>query len=205
MNARFVDRQRRAAWEFGRSHREGLVSGWMREHGETTRPLLREIIDELIEDQLHARLREEVLPLDRFAQTERVNGRLEVSVSSRIAEMPRVRDPRGVAYIAKWHETVHVVRHFPSEVSADQRLQPSFPGLTAEPPQLVACRRFSGARKDERSANSSLRTPVWPQRSVQTTSSDAPSTWSSSTLPRVAATSEGTAGGCCTAPRTSSA
>ncbi len=151
----FVSQRRQEAHEFGRAHREALLAEWMLLTGETTRPLLWQIIDELIEDVLHARLRDEVLPLDRFAQTERVNGRLEVSVNSRLREMPRVKNIEGIRFVAKCHETIHLVRDFP-EVSSEVGSQIHLPGLNLEVPQIVVCRGFRDARSSEEKARESF-------------------------------------------------
>ena len=126
------------------------MADWMVLNGQTTRPLLKEIIDEVLEDILGVRLREEILPLDRFAQTERVEGRLEVSVNSRIGEMAKVKNVAGVTYAAKWHEAVHVVKDFAVETSNDG--QPSLPLFSVEPPQLVACRGSAQAQSAEERA-----------------------------------------------------
>jgi len=121
----------------------------------------------VIEDVLGARLRVEVLPLDRFAQTELVDGRLEVSINSRVGSMARVKDVAGVIYAAKWHESVHVVRDFPSQVSRGRSSSlPSRP-LTwrsrawwcAEAMQPLAIPR-------KKRASPSLRTQAWQQRSA---------------------------------------
>ena len=138
----YVSQQRQEAYEFGRAHREALVSEWMSQTGETTRPLLRDIIEEVITDVLNARLRDEILPLDRFAQTERVNGRFEVSINSRIDEMPKVKNVAGIRYAAEWHETIHIVRDFPTEVAPGLAGQEQLPGFAVEPPELVVCRGF---------------------------------------------------------------
>ena len=146
MASDFVTLRREEAWDFGQKHRETVVAEWMRKNGESARPLFRNIIDDVIEDMLGARLREEVLPLDRFAQTELVDGRLEVSINSRIGSMAKVKDIAGVIYAAKCHESVHVVRDFPSHVSPGAVVQPAFASFDVEVPRLVACRGYAEAR-----------------------------------------------------------
>ena len=66
--------------------------------------------EDIIEDPLGARLMVEPLPLDRFAQSEMVNGRAIITVNSRISEMPKVKDVQGFSYVAQWHEVEHVDR-----------------------------------------------------------------------------------------------
>jgi hypothetical protein len=152
----FAIQQRLVAWDFGRTHRETLVADWMRKTRTTSRPLLRNIIEDLLEDVLGVRLRDEVLPLDRFAQTERVNGRVEVSINTRIAEMPRVKNAEGIRYAAEWHESVHVVRDFADDSLADGMDAVQLPGLFADMPKLVVCRGSAEARDRQEKARESF-------------------------------------------------
>ena len=115
----------------------------MAENGLQERPFLKEVIDDLITDVQGARLREDVLPLDRFAQTEVIGRRIEVSINTRIADIPGVKDAAGVAYVAKWHESIHVQRDGDTAKSDDPELQLPLDGFEIERPRLIFCRGFS--------------------------------------------------------------
>ena len=136
---------RAACWALGIQVREALVWKHMAEHGLRDRPLTKDIVDELIREGLGARLREEPLPLDRFAQTEVVRGRIEITINTRISEMPRVKDVAGVSYISKWHEIIHVPQDLGCR-KVDRRLvEAALPGI--ETPVLrVAGRRVTFCR-----------------------------------------------------------
>jgi hypothetical protein len=133
------------AWAFGIAHRERLVRRYMETHGLNERPFLKEIVDELIEEIQEARLIEGVLPLDRFAQTERDRGRVIVTVNSRIAEIPGVKDAAGVAYAAKWHESIHVDRDMTPSSGASDGQQLSFFN-EAPDYHLIVCRAVGRGR-----------------------------------------------------------
>jgi hypothetical protein len=68
----------------------------MARYGLANRPLLKDIVDDLIEGIQGARLRQGVLPLDRFGQTENLGGKLEVTINSRIPEMILAKDVAGI-------------------------------------------------------------------------------------------------------------
>jgi len=112
------------------------------------RPFLKNVIDDLLENVQGVRLREEVLPLDTYAQTEFVAGRVEVSINSRISDVPGVKDPGGVAYVAKWHESIHV--EFDTNLDGARQAgdQECLPGLVGEAPRTIACRRVEGGFDD---------------------------------------------------------
>jgi hypothetical protein len=152
----FAGRQRQIAHDFGRAHREALIADWMSQTGETTRPLLKEVAEDFIRDVLGAKLRDEVLPLDRFAQTERVHGRFEVSINSRMAEMERVKDVAGIRLAAEFHETIHIVRDFPTDSGIEVGGQAQLPGLTVARPELVVCRGTRDALDREERARESF-------------------------------------------------
>jgi hypothetical protein len=134
------------AWAFGIAHRERLVRRYIETRGLDTRPFLKDIVDELIEEIQEARLIEGVLPLDRFAQTERDRGRVVVTVNSRIAEIPGVKDAAGVAYAAKWHESIHVDQHMtPAPDDRDGQQLPLF-GDTPDH-RLIVCRAVGRGRR----------------------------------------------------------
>lgn len=107
---------------------------YLDKHELKERPFLKDVIDEIVEDIQHARLREAVLRLDTFGQTQMVNGRIEVTINSRIAEMPGVKDAAGVAYVSKWHESWHVEHDIEAGTAEAHRLQPLLPGLVANAP-----------------------------------------------------------------------
>ena len=138
----YLDRKRTEAWNLGIAHREVLVHRYMAMHTLRERPFLKDVIDDLIEEVQGARLREEVLPLDTFGETEAVNGRIEVSINSRIAEMPGVKDAGGVAHVTKWHESYHVEQDMGSGRGATRIHQLGFPGIDSQPPQLIVCRNI---------------------------------------------------------------
>ena len=151
--AAFIDRRTSDAWTYGIEHRERLVRTFMDGDRLTVRPLLKDIVDILIEEIQGARLREDVLPLDRYAQTESAGGRLEVTVNSRIHLMEGVKHVNGVAHVAKWHESIHVDRDFRDLGQARVGEQASLPGLVAQLPALVACRGFHENLPAERKAS----------------------------------------------------
>jgi hypothetical protein len=126
-------------WSFGMQVREALIWKYMAERGEAHRPLVKDVVDDLIRDGLGARLREEPLPLDRFAQTEVVKGRIEITVNSRIREMPQVKDVEGVGYISKWHEIIHVPQDLGGRDLARRLSQAALPGVEMPPPRVAAC------------------------------------------------------------------
>jgi hypothetical protein len=130
--------RRAACWTIGIEIREQLVAQFMRKEGLRERPFLKDVVDDLIEELLDARLIWDALPLDRFAQSELINGRPEITISTRISEMPRVKDVRGIEFVAKIHEIVHVVlKHLePPEPSLQSSL---FPTVT-NAPRLIVCR-----------------------------------------------------------------
>ena len=132
-----LETRRANCWAEGVQHRERLLREYMVANGLRERTFLKDVIDDLIREVQGARLRSEVLPLDRVAQTEVVGGRVEVSINSRIAEIPGVKDAAGVAYVAKWHESMHVAQASGSD--ADE-LQSPLPGLEVEIPRLIYCR-----------------------------------------------------------------
>ena len=138
----FVRRKRDDAWNLGIAHREYLISQYMEKHELRERPFLKDIVDDLIEEIQGARLREEVLLLDTFGQTELVNGRIEVSINSRIAKMPGVKNAIGVAHVTKWHESFHVDQDMGSERGAPQSQQLAFSVIDSQAPRLIICRNI---------------------------------------------------------------
>lgn len=142
---RYLELKRTACWQIGVQHREMLLREYMTRAGHRERPFLKDVIDELIEDVQGARLRTGVLPLDIFAQTELVRGRVEVTVNSRLANIPGVKDSAGVAYVAKWHESMHVARDRDALIAPSRQLQPCLPGLEVSVPRRIVCRRTTAA------------------------------------------------------------
>lgn len=142
MTSRFeyLDRKRKESWNLGIEHREALVSQYMTRRAIQERPFLKDVVDDLIEEVQGARLRVEVLPLDTFGQTEAVNGRIEVSINSRIAKMPGVKDAAGVSHVTKWHESLHIERDLAMNPSDSPYLQLGFPGIDSQLPRLIVCR-----------------------------------------------------------------
>ena len=105
--------RRNEAYQFGVGLRERLMTDFMEMDGLRERPLMKHVIEDLVQDVQRARLLDGVLPLDRYAQSQVVNGRIVVTVNKRIAEMPRVKDPAGVRTVAIGHEAIHVDQHSP--------------------------------------------------------------------------------------------
>lgn len=101
---------RSRAWAFGRALRDELMDRYREEYGLVDLPAPAFIVDELITDFLSARLRFDPLPVDRYAQTELVDGRLTITVNKLTADIPGVVDVEGVQNVAKFHESIHVVR-----------------------------------------------------------------------------------------------
>ncbi|MBI4496681.1 MAG: hypothetical protein HY689_02135 [Chloroflexi bacterium] len=137
----FLDRRRAECWQLGVRHRESLLQRYMDQYQIVERPLLKDVIDDIIRDVQEARLYCAALPLDTFGQTEARRGRIEVTINSRISEMPGVKDAAGVAYRTKWHESIHVT----DDVSADSDQaanRPLFlPGFEEDTPRLIVCRK----------------------------------------------------------------
>jgi hypothetical protein len=136
---------REDCWIIGIRHRERLVREYMASNKLTVRPFLKDVIDDLIEEVQGARLREEVLPLDRFAQTEMVDGRAIVSINTRVDHVPGVKDVAGIVYVSKWHESLHVDRDFNDDAS-DSQMDGARPASPAQKSRLIVC-RSTGVRR----------------------------------------------------------
>ena len=137
--------RRNEAWQLGVGLRERLLADFMEMDGLHERPLIKHVIEDLVQDVQRARLRDEVLPLDRFAQCELMNGRAVVTINSRIAEMPGVKDPEGVRIVAIGHEVVHVDQHLNPNPTISPAQQLMLPELDLETPQAILCRSAGGA------------------------------------------------------------
>jgi hypothetical protein len=139
-------------WPLGIALRETLVARYMSTHHLNERPLLKKIASELLEESLGVRLRDDPLPLDRYAQTEVVHGRIVVTINSRIPSMPGVKDHTGTAYVSGWHEAVHVVRDVAAREMADWLSKLPLPGWELDVPtprakRLIICRATGGERR----------------------------------------------------------
>ena len=141
-NGRYISEKRREAWDYGNRHRDRLVDGYVIDHRLTERPFLKDIIDDLIEEQQHVRLLSGPLRLDTYGQTERIGGRIEITVNSRINEMIYVKDVDGVANATKWHESVHAERDLGvQEIDGDGSQQVfTVPGFEKHSLGLIVCR-----------------------------------------------------------------
>src|SRR5258707_1357996 len=104
MTPTWIVRHRWALWRIGIEHREALVAQYMMFYALTERPMLKTIYRELIGEFQKVRIVDGPLPLDRYAQTEIVNGRPEITLNSLIGRMPGVKDDHGVRRMAAWHE-----------------------------------------------------------------------------------------------------
>jgi hypothetical protein len=123
---RSVEQRRAECFSYGTQLRERLLAQYMAKYGYTDRPFLKDVVDDAIEEGLGARVLEEILPLDRYAQSEIVGHRVIVSVNSRAGEIPRVKHTAGVIYVGKWHEAIHV----------DGHLKPTQGAVAGEPQPL---------------------------------------------------------------------
>lgn len=108
-NANWHRRRQQEAWAFGREQRDRLLRDYTAEYGLSTPPPPAKIIDELLTDFLHVRLRYDPLPLDRFAETRIIDGRVVVSVNAHTEAIGGVKDAAGVQNVAKWHEAIHAI------------------------------------------------------------------------------------------------
>jgi len=143
-SSRWLDAKRADARKLGVELRERLMARLMESEGLQERPLVKNVLDDLVQDVQRARLRDSVLPLDRFAQSEVVRGRIEVTINQRIPEIPGVKDAAGVRLVAVAHEAVHVDQDLDPSRHAPGR-QPALPGLEYEDPRLIVCRSVAGA------------------------------------------------------------
>lgn len=135
-------RRRADAFALGTELRERAVAVYMAQYQLSERPMLKDIIEDIIIDVQKARLLRGVLSLDTFAQTERVGERLEVTINTRIAEMERVKNPTPVEHVALWHEDIHIDVDFPAAPPAELgAIQLSLPDMELPRPQLIMCRR----------------------------------------------------------------
>jgi hypothetical protein len=110
-NDRWLTAGRSEACRLGVELRECLLATFMEMDGLRERPLILDVLEDLVQDGQRARLRDEVLPLDRYTQSEVVNGRILVTLDKRIAVMPGVKNPAGVRIVAIGHEAAHVDQH----------------------------------------------------------------------------------------------
>lgn len=136
--------KRREAWNLGIEHREKLLGILMPHRSPNAPPLLKDVVDDLLEYAQGVRLRSEVLPLDVFAQSEVIGSRIEVSVNNRIPEMRGVIDASGVATVAKWHESVHVERDLRPKGMSETQLPMS--GMEDATQRLIVCRRAGASQ-----------------------------------------------------------
>lgn len=102
------------AQQWGRDFRNRIMSSYMTRYSLRKRPFLRDVIDELLEEELGTRVLVAPLPLDRHAQTELVHGKPVITLNSRTAEIWGVKDAAGELYMDRWHEGTHVARDLPA-------------------------------------------------------------------------------------------
>lgn len=134
---------RAEAWATGRTVRDSLIAEFERTYREPAPPPAI-IVDELIRDFLNARLHFDPLPLDRYAETGWEDGEAVVVVNSLTALIPGVKDAAGVQNVAKWHESMHVVRDLHVVRSGDQA---TFPGMLPAP--SIRCPRDLTRTRDD--------------------------------------------------------
>jgi hypothetical protein len=147
---RWLESRRREAWRYGIEHREALVQRMLTRLGLRDRPLLKDIVEELIEEDQGVRVRDEVLELDTYAQTTLVNGRPVVSINSRIGEMPGVKDAAGARHVALWHESIHIPRDILPTSRWNVHDQFKLPGFDVEATPLVVCKSRKPLRPEEK-------------------------------------------------------
>ncbi len=132
---RGLDARRREAWVHGRSTRDALLRQYEREYGVPAPPPAR-IGPELVTDILGYGLAYLPLLLTTFGETTWESGRPQITMNSRTAEIPGVKDAEGVINVGIWHEIVHTDRDI-AEVRIGQ--QGVFDGM--RPNLTIACRR----------------------------------------------------------------
>jgi hypothetical protein len=142
-----LEAKRAECWRLGIEHREALVPQYMQMRGLRARPFLKEMIDDLIQDVQNARLVEGPLPLDTYAQTEPEDGRVLITINSRIPKMRRVKDVAGVVLVTKCHESIHVPSMLPA-AGGTTRPQAVLPGFGVQLSPIIVCRR-SASQRDE--------------------------------------------------------
>jgi hypothetical protein len=108
VTASWLVRHRGALWAIGVEHREALMTKYMLFYSLTQRPMLKTVFREVIGEVQEVRILDGPLPMDRFAQTEIVDGYPEITINSLIGRMPRVKDPHGIGHVAAWHESIHI-------------------------------------------------------------------------------------------------
>ena len=143
-NERWLAARRLEAWRTGIELRERLLAAYMHAEGLRERPLIKDVLDDLVEGVQKARLLDGVLLLDTFAQSERVRGRIVVTVNSRIADMPGVKDAAGVRTVAVAHEAMHVDRDF-APANANLPVQLVLPEVAVSDTPVIICRSAGGA------------------------------------------------------------
>jgi hypothetical protein len=126
---------RKDAWQYGRDVRDGLIREYEHAYGYPA-PAPALICDELITDFLGAILRFDPLPLDRYAETSWEGSQATVVINSLTADIPGVKDARGVENQTKLHETMHVVG---DGDLAQQQGQAAFEGFLSAP--VIRCYR----------------------------------------------------------------
>ena len=102
----WLERNRTDIWRIGVEHRETLMAEYMALYRPTERPTVHCVYEELIGEIPEARIIHAPLPMDRYAQTELVKGRPEITLNSLIGRMPGVKDEHGIRHVAAWHESV---------------------------------------------------------------------------------------------------
>jgi hypothetical protein len=108
MTANWLARNRTRLWQIGVEHREALMAEYIALYRPTERPPVHMVYEELIGEFQGARIIDGPLRMDRFAQTEVVRGRPEITLNSLIDRMRGVKDVHGVRHVAAWHEGIHI-------------------------------------------------------------------------------------------------
>jgi hypothetical protein len=109
MTSNWLARNRERLWQIGVEHRESLMAQYMAFYGLAKRPSLKNVYRELIGEIQGARIIDAPLPMDRYAQTEVVNGRPEITINTLIGRMPLITDPGPIRHVAAWHESIHIL------------------------------------------------------------------------------------------------
>src|SRR4051794_18813229 len=112
--ADFLQGRRQEAWLAGRALADLLLGEYCQRYDLSSAPPPAKVVDELLTDFLGCRLDYRPLSLSVFAQTEWTKEEIIVTVNSKTAAIPGVRDVKGVENVAKWHECVHVTTDSPN-------------------------------------------------------------------------------------------
>jgi hypothetical protein len=116
------------AWQEGRALCDHLLEQYRQAYHREVAPPPAVIGAELFTDFLQVEVREDPLPLDRFAQTEWIEDHLLITVNAQTGDIPGVKDIQGVKNVAMWHEGSHATRDIDHLRRSAQAAFPGFGG-----------------------------------------------------------------------------